>query len=119
MFFLINFRKNTDVNNEDDKDGERIFQNPTYEETTTSQPLTSSSVGTLDQENPPVVMYNTVKPPLSQAVTETENGQTYDILNRGQDGGAQAGMHSNRIVMCTIITVIIIILLLYLHTAKL
>jgi hypothetical protein len=38
-----------------------------------------------------VVMYDTVKPPPSQAVTE--NGQTYDVLNRGQGDGTHAGMH--------------------------
>ena len=77
---MVSFRKNIDVINEDDKDGERIFQNPTYEETSATQPLTSSSVGSPDQASLPEVTYDTVKPP-SQAATE--NGQTYDVLNRG------------------------------------
>ena len=77
---LSSFRKNIDVNNGDDKDGERIFQNPTYEETSGTQPLTSISVSSPDQVNLPKVMYDTVKPP-SQAATE--NKQTYNVLNRG------------------------------------
>ena len=92
---LSSLRKNIDVNNDDDKDGERIFQNPTYEETSATQPLTSSYVGLPDQENLPEVTYDTVKPP-SQAVTE--NGQTYDVLNRRQPDGTHAGMnHSSKL----------------------
>ena len=82
------FSKNIDINTEDDKGDERIFQNPTYEETSATQQLTFSSVGSPDQqeqENLPEVMYDTVKLPSSQV--ETENGKTYDVLNRGQTNG--------------------------------
>ena len=78
------FRKKINVYNEDDKDGERIFQNPTYEETSATQPLTSSYAELSGQDNPSVAAYDTVKPP-SQAMTE--NGPTYDVLNRGQADG--------------------------------
>ena len=82
------FSKNIDINTEDDKGDERIFQNPTYEETSATQQLTFSSIRSPDQqeqENLPEVMYDAVKLPSSQV--ETENGQTYDILNRGQTNG--------------------------------
>ena len=77
-----------DINTEDDKGDERIFQNPTYEDTSATQQLTFSSVGSPDQgeqENLPEVMYDAVKLPSSKAATE--NGKTYDVLNRGQTDG--------------------------------
>ena len=86
---LVSFRKN----NENDKDDERIFQNPAYEETSATEPLASP-----DQDNLPKVTYDTVKPP-SQA-SARENEPKYDVLNRGQADGTQSCKY-NRIVTHT------------------
>ena len=71
------------INNVDDKDGERVFHNPTYAETSATQPLTSNYT---EVGNPltALAMYDSVKP-LTQATTE--NGPTYDVLKRGQTEG--------------------------------
>ena len=76
------------INNLDDKDGERVFHNPTYADTSAKQPLmiTSNYAEVSELESPPtaLAMYDSVKP-LTQAMIE--NGPTYDILKRGQTKG--------------------------------
>ena len=72
------------VNSENDKNGERVFHNPTYTETSATQPLTSNYAEASEQEKPSAATYDTVKLP-TQATTE--NGPTYDVLKRGQTEG--------------------------------
>ena len=77
--------------NDDDEDKtneERLFQNPTYDDTHTStaQPyeIALGPVGSLVDKNFPETTYDSVNLP-TQPVTD--NGQMYDVLNRSQANG--------------------------------
>ena len=82
------FLNRTVIPNTDE--GERYFQNPTYEDTSTTQIFTSSSVSNeaLVSQNFSPAIYNTINPLSSQALDKNgENGQVYDVLNRGESTG--------------------------------
>ena len=69
---------------------QQYFKNPAYEDTSTIQIFTSSSVSNeaLVSQNFSPAIYDTINPPKSQALDKNgENGQVYDVLNRGESTG--------------------------------
>ena len=89
------FLNRTVIPNTDE--GERYFQNPTYEDTSTTQIFTSSSVSNeaLVSQNFSPTIYNTINPLSSQALDKNgENGQVYDVLNRGESTGKDKSSES-------------------------
>ena len=81
-----------DDNNDDNKDNEeRFFHNPTYNDTHTSttqprvaEPTLMGHVASPINKNFPETLYDSVNLPPQSA---GENGQMYDVLNRGKPNG--------------------------------
>ena len=61
---------------------ERHFDNPVYGDITTTEPNTSSQNESHELEEIPPVTYDIANLPANMAAAD--NGQTYDVLNRGQ-----------------------------------
>ena len=62
--------------NKDYDEVERVFKNPTYEGTSSTNTSTAA-----------VVMYDTVGLPSKQMMTVTENGHMYETLDKQDENG--------------------------------
>ena len=77
--------------NNDKIDEERLFHNPTYDDTHTStiqphetEPTLGPAGSLVNNENFPKTTYDSINLPIQPAA---DNGQTYDVLNRSQANG--------------------------------
>lgn len=84
--YIIMYRNSTvtvHTNSSNDQEfEEKCFDNPTYGDTVTTEPNTTSQNGSHELEKNLQVTYDVINLPTN--TTAVEDGQAYDVLNRGQ-----------------------------------